>query len=358
MHKLSLSLFHYPLIIPSPVANNIKNGRRISTMCTAISDTTNSHLFGRTLDLEFSYGESITIAPRKFKFQFLHEGSFEEHSAIIGTAHVRDGYPLFYDAANEYGLAVAALSFPEYTVYHPYKKDTVNLASFEVIPFILSRCKSLADVKKLLSKINVTQESFNPNLPASTLHWLIASKDGSLVFESTASGINVYDNPFGVLTNAPPFSYHIENIRNYLSLSPSQPQNRICPEAELTPYSRGMGAFGLPGDVSSASRFVRAVFSKAHTESTLESNAEITRFFHIMDTISQPLGFARTDEGKPIYTVYTSCIDTENLNYYFTTYNCRRIRCVAMKDLPLSSSALVSFQTDVCEDIKHLDLTY
>lgn len=327
-------------------------------MCTAISDMGASHLFGRTLDLEFSYGESITIAPQKFKLEFLHEGTTEDHPAIIGMAHVRDGYPLFYDAANECGLAAAALNFPQNAVYHNYKAGANNIASFEVIPFILSRCESLSDAKILLSKTNITPDSFNKELPVSPLHWIVADKGGSIVLESTASGINVYDDPFGVLTNSPPFPYHTTNIRNYLSLTSSQPQNLIYPEATLSPYSRGMGAIGLPGDTSSASRFVRAVFAKANTEHTSEKLSEISRFFHIMDTVAQPLGFARTDEGKPIYTVYTSCIDTSDMKYYFTTYSCRRIRCVAMKDLPLSSYALVSFQTDVYEDIKHLDLTY
>lgn len=323
-------------------------------MCTAISDTNGLHLFGRTLDLEFSYGESITIAPQKFKFQFLHEGSEEAHPAIIGMAHVRDGYPLFYDAANECGLAAAALNFPQNAVYHNYKAGANNIASFEVIPFILSRCESLSDAKILLSKTNITLDSFNKELPVSPLHWIVADKSGSIVLESTASGINVYDNPFGVLTNAPPFPYHTTNIRNYLSLTSSQPQNLIYPEATLSPYSRGMGAMGLPGDTSSASRFVRAVFAKANTESTSDKFSEISRFFHIMDTVAQPLGFARTDDGKPIYTVYTSCIDTSDMKYYFTTYSCRRIRCVNIKDISINSSELLTFPIVQFEDIKSL----
>ncbi len=326
-------------------------------MCTAISDTGSSHLFGRTLDLEFSYGESVVIVPRKFHFDFLYEGKCDTHPAIIGTAHVSGGYPLFYDAANECGLAAAALNFPEYAAYHNYKSGAHNLASFEVIPFVLSRCESLEDAKKLLTGLNITPDSFKEELPTSPLHWIISDKSGSLVLESTAAGIDVYDNPFGVLTNSPPFPYHITNIRNYLSLSSTQPQNQIYPEAELAPYSRGMGAMGLPGDASSASRFVRAVFSKANTEHTSEKLSEISRFFHITDTVSQPLGFARTDEGNPIYTVYTSCIDTSDMNYYFTTYDCRRIQCVAMKDFPTHSSALLTLPIDNSEDIKRCGLT-
>lgn len=326
-------------------------------MCTAISDIGTSHLFGRTLDLEFSYGESVVIVPRKFRFDFLYEGKCGTHPAIIGTAHVSGGYPLFYDAANECGLAAAALNFPEYTAYHNYKSGAHNLASFELIPFVLCRCESLTDAKKLLTGLNITSDSFKQELPSSPLHWIISDKSGSLVLESTAEGIKLYDDPFGVLTNSPPFPYHITNIRNYLSLSSFQPKNKIYPEAELAPYSRGMGAMGLPGDASSASRFVRAVFSNTNTEHTNEKLSEISRFFHITDTVSQSLGFARTDEGKPIYTVYTSCIDTSDMSYYFTTYNCRRIQRVAMKDFSTHSSDLITLPMNNSEDIKLYGLT-
>ena len=326
-------------------------------MCTAISDTSGAHLFGRTLDLEFSYGERVVIAPREFPFEFRYEEGSTHHGAIIGMAHISDGYPLFYDAANEYGLAVAALNFPENAEYHEFTKGSLNLASFELIPFILTHCHSLAEAKALLSKSNITPDNFSPTLPTSPLHWLIADKSGSLVLESTASGVKLYDNPFGVLTNSPPFPYHSENIRNYLSLSASPPENHIFPKAVLTPNSRGTGAIGLPGDASSASRFVRAVFSKANTERTAEKSSEISRFFHVMDTISQPLGFARTSEGKPICTVYTSCIDTAKMNYYFTTYNCRRISCVALSCFSLDSASLLTFPIEQSEDIKILKLT-
>ncbi len=64
---------------------------------------------GRTLDYEFSYGEEITITPRYYPFHFKHGAVLEDHYAMIGMAHVAENYPLYYEGANEKGLAMAGL---------------------------------------------------------------------------------------------------------------------------------------------------------------------------------------------------------------------------------------------------------
>ena len=80
-------------------------------MCTAATYKTKDFYFGRTLDYEFSYGDEITVTPRKFPFEFRHMGKRYSHYAIIGMAHVAGGYPLYYDAINEKGLGMAGLNF-------------------------------------------------------------------------------------------------------------------------------------------------------------------------------------------------------------------------------------------------------
>jgi choloylglycine hydrolase len=320
-------------------------------MCTAISD---SHLFGRTLDLEYSYGEAVVVTPRNFAFDFIYEGENFSHPAIIGTAYVSGGYPLYYDAMNESGLAVAALNFPNCAVYRKYTCKKKNIASFELIPYLLSNCEDILSAKKLLENINIVSDSFSPSLTTTPLHWMIADKSGAIVAEPLSDGLKIYDNPFGVMTNAPTFPYHTTNLSNYMKLSPIPPKNDICPTAHLSPYSRGMGAFGLPGDLSSGSRFVRAVFAKSHTQKGDTSSANISRFFHIMDTVSQPRGIALTEDAQPISTVYTSCADLDSLCYYFTTYECRRIRGIRLNDIPPNSSKLTIFSMQENEDIKFL----
>ncbi len=311
-------------------------------MCTAISERGKYHLFGRTLDLEMSYGESVAVTPRNFVFQFCHEGKIEKHSAMIGIAHVSGGTPLYYDAMNEEGLAAAGLNFPGNAVYNEPKTGFYNVASFELIPFVLSRCKNVDEARELLGKTNITNDSFAQNLPATPLHFLISDKYKSITAEPLADGLRIYDNPFGVLTNNPPFDFHVTNLSSFMSLSSTPPKNKLCPEIKLESYSRGMGAIGLPGDYSSASRFVRAVFAKNHTASENSETGALNRFFHITDTVSVPKGAVKTDEGRDVLTVYTSCGCAETGRYYYTTYENRAIRSFGFEDAELDTSTVTA----------------
>jgi penicillin V acylase-like amidase (Ntn superfamily) len=56
-------------------------------------------------------------------------------------------------------------------------------------------------------------------------------------------------------------------LNNYMHLSPKQPANTFADDLALSAYSRGMGALGLPGDLSSASRFVRVAFTRMNARS-------------------------------------------------------------------------------------------
>lgn len=310
------------------------------SMCTAINETRGRHLFGRTLDLEYSLSEQAVITPRRFQLNFLHEPSLKNHLAIIGIAHVSGGTPLYYDAANEAGLAAAGLNFGGSAKYSKPQKSTRNIASFEFIPWVLGQCKSVSEAAELLGNTTLTDDSFSASLPATPMHWLIGDRTGSVAVEPTADGLKIREDPFGVLTNEPPLDYHLTNIKNYMSLTPMPPQNALCPNINLKPYSRGMGAIGLPGDFSSASRFVRAVFVKSHTLTESDESAAVNRFFRIMDSVSVSRGCIITDGGKAVSTVYVSCADTESAIYYFSTYGNRSIRSLRLSDANLDSSEI------------------
>lgn len=310
-------------------------------MCTAINETRGRHLFGRTLDLEYSLSEQAVIVPRHFELNFLHEPSLKNHLAIIGIAHVSNGTPLYYDAANEAGLAAAGLNFGGSAKYSKLQKSTRNISSFELIPWVLGQCKSVSEAAELLGNTTLTDDSFSTSLPATPMHWLIGDRTGSIAVEPTADGLKIREDPFGVLTNEPPLDYHQTNLKNYMSLTPMPPQNALCPDIQLKPYSRGMGAIGLPGDFSSASRFVRAVFVKSHTLPESDEPTAVNRFFRIMDSVSVPRGCIITDGGKAVSTVYASCADTENATYYFSTYGDRSIRFLRLNDAELDSDKII-----------------
>lgn len=313
-----------------------------NVMCTAISFKTKDHYFGRTLDIECTYRESVTITPRNFPLTFREVGSLREHHAIIGMATVAQGYPLYYEGANECGLCMAGLNFPQNAVYFPECSEKDNVSPFEFIPWVLGQCADLSQARKLLEKINLCHIDFSRELPLSPLHWMIADRTGALVVESVAEGLQVYDNPVGVLTNSPCFAYHLTHLCDYMNLSHQPAENRFG-QVELQPYSNGMGAMGLPGDLSSASRFVRAAFVKLNSVCKEDENSSISQFFHILDSVNQQRGCVRFPDGSYEITEYTSCINADKGIYYYTTYENHGISAVDMHRCDLESKALFTY---------------
>ena len=311
-------------------------------MCTAITYKTADHYFGRTLDLEYSYNETVTVTPRNFAFHFRRQTSIKNHYAIIGMATVAEEYPLYYEAANEWGLAMAGLNFPGNACYFPEKDGMDNVAPFEFIPWILCQCRNLAEVRTLLSRLNLCRINFSESLPLSPLHWIIADREGTITVESVSEGLKIYENPIGVLTNNPTFDYHMIHLSDYMNLTPLWPENRFG-GVELNTYSRGMGGMGLPGDLSSASRFVRAAFVKLNSVSGTGEKESISQFFHILGAVDQQRGCVQMPDGRYEITEYTSCINTDKGIYYYTTYENHCISAVDMHRCDLEGGALYSY---------------
>ena len=218
-------------------------------MCTAATYCNGDFYFGRNLDYEFSYGEHVTITPRNYPIR-LHGGALDRHYAMIGMAHIQNDYPLYYDAVNEKGLCIAGLNFVGNAVYPPVTQGVASVPQYALIPWLLGTCATVAEARNALARVVVDNTPFAPALPCAQLHWLVADRSGCIVVEATADGLHVYDDPAGVLTNNPPFPQQLAALRSYTRLSPSQPPADFC-GVPVTLDSRGMGALGLPGDLSS-----------------------------------------------------------------------------------------------------------
>ncbi len=313
-------------------------------MCTAATYNTKDHYFGRNLDLEYSYNETVTITPRNFKFNFRNGKEMSNHYAMIGMAYVAGGYPLYYDAINEKGVGMAGLNFPENADYKETEEGKDNVAPFEFIPWVLSQTSNLNEVKELLKNINIANINFSDELPASPLHWIIADKEGSITVESVKDGLKIYENPVGILTNNPTFDYHLTNLANYMNLSVEKAQNNFAKSIDLKPYSRGMGAMGLPGDLSSASRFVKATFTKMNSLSGDSESESISQFFQILYSVTQQRGCVHMGNNQYEITIYSSCCNMDKGIYYYTTYENHQITGVDMYKEDLESGELINYQ--------------
>lgn len=288
-------------------------------MCTAMTFRSRDRYFGRTLDFERSFGESVVITPRNHPLSFRCLPTQEQHYALLGMATVAEGEPLYYDAVNENGLAMAGLLCSGFAAYAPYREGAENVASFELIPWVLGQCTDLREARLLLKRCNLLDIHFSETLPATPLHWILADRERSMVVEATREGLRLYENPAGVLTNSPSFDHQLLRLEEYRRLTPEPVEG----------YSRGLGAVGLPGDWSSSSRFIRAAFVRKNGRCG-ESEAEsVSHFFRMMQTVAVPKGCMRLPQGEA-YTRYTSCCNQDRGIYYYSTYTDPRIVAVPM----------------------------
>lgn len=312
-------------------------------MCTAITYKTKDHYFGRTLDLDYSYHETVTITPRNYVFSFKKMPEMATHFAIIGMAYVKEDYPLYYDATNEKGLSIAGLNFPGNADYKPVEEDKANITPFELIPWILGQCTTVAEAKVLLTQMNLVNINFSEQLPLSPLHWMIADRDEAMIVECVKEGLKIYDNPVGVLTNNPPFDWQMVHLSNFMNLTPEEPTNRFAKQLDMPTYCRGMGAMGLPGDLSSASRFVRAAFVKQNSVSGDSESESISQFYHILGSVEQTRGCVHLEGENYEMSIYSSCCNTDKGIYYYKTYENSQITGVDMHHENLEGSSLVSY---------------
>lgn len=216
-----------------------------------------------------------------------------------------------------------------------------NVAQYELINWILCKCKDMKEVHTLLSKINITATPFSDKLPSAQLHYIIADKNECITLECTKDGMKIYNNEIGVLTNNPPFDMQLFMLNQYMPLSPKQPNNNFG--CDLTQYSRGMGAIGLPGDLSSTSRFAKVAFTKLNSKSSDDESESVSQFFHILGSVDQQRGCCEVADGKYEITIYTSCCNADKGIYYYTSYNCHRINAVDINKVDLDTEKLYSY---------------
>jgi choloylglycine hydrolase len=266
------------------------------------------------------------------------------HFSIIGMATVINSVPLYYEATNEKGLSIAGLNFPDNAHYNDKKDGVNNITPFEFIPYVLSRCENVDDASVILKNINLVNISFSEELPLSPLHFFICDSKKAITVEPLKTGLKIYENPVGVLTNNPTFDWHLLNLQNYTALHNGSAENKLIKVFNQHSFSLGLGAVGLPGDFSSPSRFVKAVFVKENSPKNLEADSAVNQFFHILSSVAMPKGCVQTERGEFEYTRYTCCCDTKKGDYYYTTYENPKVTKISIRDFDLNSSEIYSFK--------------
>ncbi len=323
-------------------------------MCTCINFKANDTYFGRNLDLEARFGEKVVVTPRNYLFRLKNGEVMRTKYAMVGMATVIHDYPLYAEAGNEAGLSLAGLYFPGNARCFDPAPDKLNLAPYELIPYFLGNYSKIKELRRDLKQLNITNVPFSDNIPVTDMHWMMSDGEECVVLEQTSEGLKIYDNPVGVLTNNPPFPYHMMNLRNYRGLSPDSGNNTFS-EIPLETYGSGMGAIGLPGDSSPMSRFVRAAFLKLNSAKCDNEQSAVTQFFHILDGVAMVEGSVVTDSGKYDKTTYSCCINTTRGVFYYKTYSNSRITAVKMTEENKTKSALTIFDLFEEQDVRYVN---
>lgn len=310
-------------------------------MCTSIAMHQPRFLFGRNLDLEYTFGQQPVMMPRNFPFALRRAGEMNAHFAMIGMATVQKGYPLFAEAMNEKGLGMAGLHFPGNAFYSPREApEKINLTPFELIPYVLGQCETVSEARTMLRQIHLLALPFDENTPLSPLHWHLADRHESLVLEVMADGMHLYDNPANVMTNNPPFDFHLTNLHQYLNLTATRGENRFSKSLPLAAFGNGLGGIGLPGDLSPASRFVRATFMLHNSVCDPDEESCVTQYFHLLDSVAMVRGSVLTGEKLYDLTNYACCFSAETKTFYYKTYRNNRITAIQMREEEMAGAEM------------------
>ncbi|MBR0429702.1 MAG: choloylglycine hydrolase [Lachnospiraceae bacterium] len=287
--------------------------------------------FGRNLDWSVGYGQQVLKTAKGFWLNLDFLGTVTGKYALIGMGIEQDGIPLYFDCGNEAGLAIAGLNFPGYAKYEDGPVDgKMNVAAYEFPLWVAMNFASVDEVEAALKDVAIVAKPINDKYPVSMLHWLIGDAKRSIVVEYTKNGMEIYHDDVDVLTNQPGFQWHSENLRNYINLDSTIPEQKTWKDAELKPFGSGSMMRGLPGDYYSTSRLVRAAYLNTHypTKSTEEEN--VSRLFHTLAGVAMIDGAAQMHDGMYEKTIYTGGFSSRTKTYYYNTYDDLAIRSVGM----------------------------
>lgn len=313
-------------------------------MCTGVrfSDDKGNMYFGRNLDWSTGYGQKVVVTPRGYKYKSAFLGEMANSPALIGMGIVVENMPLYFDCANEHGLAIAGLNFPGYAAYEKDAvKDRTNVAAYEFPLWVALNFKTVAELKRALANVAIVAKPVNPQYPVSELHWLIGDGKQSIVVEYTAAGMEIYDNAVDILTNQPGYGWHKENLRNYMNLFPQMPKEVKWREASMVPFGSGSLMRGIPGGFYSTDRFVRVAYLNTHYPVQADEASNVSRLFHTLAGVAMIDGGAQMGDGAYEKTVYTGGYSAATKTYYYNTYEDPAIKSVAMKDHDLDSAELM-----------------
>ncbi|WP_182199777.1 linear amide C-N hydrolase [Paraliobacillus salinarum] len=304
-------------------------------MCTTVGFShKEGFVFGRTLEVGVTLDNEVAYIPSDVDGYIKAIGTtFSSKYATIGSAFSK--IELLGDGINEMGLMGSNNLLPHYATFSPEAVDgKINLTTSYAFNYLLTRCSNVAEVREEASKMNITAYGETKEDASTTMHFFFMDATGEKVVLEPINGMLVaYDNPYGVLTNAPEFDWHETNLKNYLHLQPENIEKATFNETTVSKLGEGTGMLGVPGDFTPPSRFVRAAYFVANTPKQLNRHDAILQNFRILSQFDIPTGAViETEKKLKDETLYTSVMDTKENAYFIKCHDHINIQPFYLKD--------------------------
>lgn len=335
--------------------------------CTSlvIAAADGSRVYGRTMEFAFPLESDAIVIPRQHPIVATGPNGQKgmQWNAKYGATGLNAyGLPVLIDGMNEKGLAGGILYFPDFAKYaDPARaKAEQSLAPWDFLTWALTNFASVAEVKAAVAGVTVialNQPGANFIPP---FHYTLHDASGaSLVIEPIDGKLVLHDNPFGAMTNAPPFPWHVQNLSNYVKLTRDDPPPLKIFGQTIKAVSTGAGMLGLPGDLTAPSRFVRAVAYAATVVPPKNADETVRLTEHVMNNFDIPLGYQRTSDvaNAPMErTQWTTVADLSQTRFYFKTIDYQALRQIDLKTTDLTSPGLKTFKLGKAYDIPKVDV--
>jgi len=231
-------------------------------MCTNFKHPTaddGTVCIGRTMEFPAGLPWQISVLANSGSSTSKSSSTAKHWTPAYGVVGIGAFEPdLIVDGVNTEGLSGHLLYMPGHCTYQEAKGDGTDIGILELLGFVLGTCTSTAEARAAIESVNITGYK-PPTVPIPIpVHAIIYDASSCIVAEFHPEGTKVLDNPLQVATNSPYLDWHLENVTNYLGLSPLNPAPVEVGTTTLAPFAQGQGFLGLPGDGTSPSRFVRA----------------------------------------------------------------------------------------------------
>ena len=289
-----------------------------------------SVVIGRSMEFPVDLKSEICVVPRgHMKYGFL----------AINAYNIKDVY---VDGFNEKGLALDGLMFTG-AVYQPEIAGR-SIPIDGLGAWALGNFSTVDEVKRALPNIRITKAK-NKKLKDLGMHIAFHDAAGkNLVVEFIDGRVKVYDNPLGVMTNRPEFSWHLNNLRNYINLDPHDKKPKMLNGVMIEPMGVGSGLLGMPGDWTPPSRFVKLAYCVDSALPPKDAAEAVNLAEHILNTVDIPKGAIKEPQAIPTVTLYGNAQwvvikDLTNKVLYYKTYENTVWRSVDLKKFNLASGS-------------------